>query len=129
MIVIDTHVWLWMDDDPGRLSTRAVGAIAHAESLLVSPISVWELAMLVEKQRLDLGGPVLEWVRSALAVERTVYAPLPPEVATLAAELGTRGFHGDPADRLITATALHFGAPLVTKDHVIREWGGVPTVW
>lgn len=129
MIVADTHVWLWMNDDPARLSETARAALAHADGVLVSPISAWELATLVSKRRLDLGRPVIEWVRTAMAVDRMVLAPMPAELAVAAGELGDAGFHGDPADRLIVATALHFRVPLVTKDGIIREWGGVPTIW
>lgn len=85
--------------------------------------------MLVAKGKLALGRPVIEWVRVALAVEGLNLAPLPVEVAVRAGELGRDGFHGDPADRLIVAAALHFQVPLVTKDGPIREWGGVPTIW
>lgn len=129
MIVADTHVWLWMNDDPGRLSEKARMALAYTDGVLICPISAWELATLVAKGRLDLGRPVIEWVRAALAVERMVLAPLPAEVAVAAGELGSEGFHGDPADRLIVATARHFQVPLVTKDGLIREWGRVPIIW
>lgn len=129
MIVADTHVWLWMNDDPDRLSEKARVALAHTDGVIVSPISAWELSTLVAKGRLDLGRPVIEWVRTALAVDRMVLAPMPAEVAVTAGELGKQGFHGDPADRLIVATALHFQVPLVTKDGLIRDWSGVPTIW
>lgn len=129
MIVADTHVWLWMNDDPDRLSEKARVALAHTDGVIVSPISAWELSTIVAKGRLDLGRPVIEWVRTALAVDRMVLAPLPAEVAVAAGELGKQGFHGDPADRLIVATALHFQVPLVTKDGLIRDWSGVPTIW
>lgn len=129
MILADTHVWLWMNDDPSRLSDKALAALSYADGVLVAPISAWEISMLVSKGKLDLGRPVLEWVTAALSVKRMTLAPLPVEVAIRAGELGSEGFHGDPADRLIVATALHFRVPLVTKDGPIREWSKVPTIW
>lgn len=129
MIVADTHVWIWMNDEPSRLSDKALAALSYADGVLVAPISAWEVAMLVAKGRLTLGRPVMEWVNTALAVKGVSLAPLPVEIAVRAGGLTVEGFHGDPADRLIVATALHFQVPLVTKDGAIREWGGVPTIW
>ncbi len=66
MIVLDTHVWVWMHTSPEQLSDRALRVIAHSEVHLVSPISVWEVSTLVSRGRLRLDLPVGDWVDAAL---------------------------------------------------------------
>ena len=128
MIVLDTHAWIWSVSDPGLLSARAREAMASAKRLAVPAISCWELAMLVAKGRLGLDRAPHAWIRQALAGDRLVLVELSPEIATVAASLGD-GFPGDPADRLIVASALDLKAPLVTKDKRLRGWRGVRTLW
>lgn len=126
MIVLDTHVWFWLVTAPERLTRAAVDAIDNADQLGVSAISCLEIAMLVEKGRIQLDRAPLDWLRAALSKPDAALLPIEPEVATLAATLA---MHGDPADRLIVATAMVRGAPLVTKDEAIRGLGFVQTVW
>ena len=128
MIVLDTHAWVWWTARPGGLSEAARGAIEQAAAVGVSPISCWEVAMLVAKRRLELDRDVLLWVRRALARDRTHLLPVSPAVAVGAAKL-PRAFHGDPADRLIVATALDAKAPLVTRDRRIHEAHVLDTIW
>lgn len=127
MIVLDTHVWVWWTSSPEKLSRRARSAIDEGGELLVSPISCWEVAMLVTKKRLDLDRDVLVWIRQALAQPRVDLAPLSPDIAVRAASL--HGLHGDPADRLIVATALHHRAVVLSKDERIRSSELVDVVW
>jgi PIN domain nuclease of toxin-antitoxin system len=84
--------------------------------------------MLVEKSRLELDREVGLWMRQALAAPRIRLAPLSVEIAVRSTALGG-GFHGDPADRLIVATALESGSALVTKDEKLRSYEKVVTVW
>jgi PIN domain nuclease of toxin-antitoxin system len=129
VIVLDTHAWVWWAAEaPRRLSARARRAIADAPSVGVSAISAWEVAMLVAKGRLDLDRDVLVWIRQALALPRVTLLPLTPEVAVRSTRLGDR-FPGDPADRILVATARELGAALVTKDAALRGVEGVRTVW
>ena len=127
MIVLDTHAWIWWTADPDRLSTRARHAIEQATDVGVAAISCWEVAMLVEKARLELDRDVLLWIRQALAQPRCTLLPLTAEIAVAAARLGDGG--GDPADRLIAATALGRRAPLVTKDQRLRRSKSLHTIW
>ena len=83
--------------------------------------------MLVQHGRLDFDRPVLTWVRQALALPRVTMLELTVERAVTAATLDT--LHGDPADRMIVATAMSLRAPIVTKDRAIRRCDGVRTVW
>ncbi|MBK9260850.1 MAG: type II toxin-antitoxin system VapC family toxin [Polyangiaceae bacterium] len=126
MIVLDTHVWFWLVASPDRLSDASVTAIDSADELFLSPISCWEIAMLVHKGRLEINQPTEQWLESAMQSTGMALLPIGPTIAALAARLP---LHGDPADRLIVATAITFGAQLVTKDHSIRSSGLVTTVW
>ncbi len=114
--------------DPGKLSKRARTAIEVEDVLLVSAISCWEVAMLVAKGRLQLDRDVLVWISQALAHECTDLAPITPEIAVRAARLDG-SFPGDPADRLIVATALVNGASLATKDGDLRKLAMIDVVW
>jgi PIN domain nuclease of toxin-antitoxin system len=107
---------------------RARRAIDEAKDLAVSAISLWEVAMLVAKSRLELDRDVGLWMRQALAAPRIRLAPLSVEIAVRSTALG-RDFQGDPADRLIAATALELDAALVTKDDRMRSWKRIVTVW
>jgi PIN domain nuclease of toxin-antitoxin system len=128
MIVLDTHAWIFMVDDPKRLGRAARRVIAKADRIGVPAVSMWELALLVEKGRLSLDRDLLEWMRDALGQERVELLPLTPAVVATAHQL--RGaLDGDPGDRLIVATALVEGVKLVTKDGRITDSGIVPIVW
>lgn len=128
MIVLDTHAWIWWAASPGRLSSRARAAIDSSGAIGVAAISVWELAMLVAKKRLELDRDVLAWARQALALPRVALLPLTPEIAVASCAL-PEGFAGDPADRIIVSTAREIGAAVVSKDARLRGLGSVKTVW
>ncbi len=129
MIVLDTHAWIWWVSEPQRLSSAARSALDYAKAAGVCPISAWEISTKVAQGRLTLDRDVALWVRQALARPPLELLELTAEIAVAAGQLGKAGFHGDPADRLIVATAIHLGAQLVTKDDRIRDFGGVKTVW
>lgn len=128
MIVLDTHTWVWWVAESKALSTRARRAIEAADEITISVISCWELAMLVEKERLGLSEPVERWIERAIEFPRFRVLPLTPTGAVKAARLAD-SFHGDPADRMIAATCLEVGAALVTKDRALRAWRGLQTIW
>ncbi|MBK8101412.1 MAG: type II toxin-antitoxin system VapC family toxin [Planctomycetes bacterium] len=117
MILLDTHAWLWWNASPERLSSRAKKAIEAAPAVAVAAISMWEVAMLSSRGRVVLDRPAREWLQVALAQDRVTLLPLTPEIACLATELA---IHGDPADRIILATARIHRARLVTKDEALR---------
>ena len=128
MVVLDTHVWLWWVDAPERLSPPARRAIDEAESVGIAAISCWELAMLVVKRRIELAHDVRVWIRRALSRPGVVALELGPAIAVDAALLAGE-LHGDPADRLLYATARSRSAPLVTRDRRLREFDPRGTVW
>jgi PIN domain nuclease of toxin-antitoxin system len=128
VIVLDTHAWIWWATDDRRLSAAARRRIEASSRVGVSSISAWELAMLVERGRLKLDRDVLTWVLAALDLPKAELLELTPAIAVRSALPGD-GFHGDPADRIIVATALEHRAPLVTRDERIRRHGAVEAVW
>lgn len=125
MIVLDTHAWRVVAE-PSRLGAGATAAIDAADAIGVCTISCWEIAMLAAKARIRLDRPIATWLDDALARPRFTLLPITPAIAAGAAQ---SGMHGDPADRLIVATAVVHGASLVTKDEAIRAAGVVQTVW
>jgi PIN domain nuclease of toxin-antitoxin system len=127
LIVLDTHVWVWWNSDPAKLSATARAVIEDAEELGVSAISCWEVSMLVAKGRLGLDRDLMTWVREALPEEFIRLLPISASIGVTAGAL--EDFHGDPADRLIVATSLELGATLVTKDTDIRAYDRVKSIW
>jgi len=128
VIVLDTATWIWRASDPKRLTTSARRAIDEAERALVAAISVWEVAMLVAKRRIQLDRPVEQWVDIALALPGIQLAQLDPAIAVRSTKLPGE-FHPDPADRIIVATALENAVPIVTPDERIRSYPHVQSTW
>ena len=128
-VVLDTHAWLWLSSDPDRLSGPATSAIEAAETIGVPSICCWEVAMLVQKGRIALDRPVAAWVRAALAREAVLAMAITPEIAASAGLIDAEQFPGDPADRMIYATARGAGAPLITRDARLRDFDPRGTLW
>jgi PIN domain nuclease of toxin-antitoxin system len=129
VIVLDTHAWLWWLAQPAKLSRAARRAIDEAETIAISAISAWEVAMLVRRGRISLDRDVATWVRQALAPARVTSSGVTAEIAVSAGLLDGAGFPGDPADRIIYATARASRAPLVTRDEALRRFDAHGTVW
>ena len=129
MIFLDTHVLIWMASDPERLSRKARQAIREAREktgVAIAAMTLWELAWLAENGRIQVTGSVESFVRETAS--RVVVEPITPEIAAFAVQLPS-SFPKDPADRLIAATAMVEGAPLVTADERIRQSKAVKTIW
>lgn len=129
MIVLDTHAWVWWVHGDEKLTPSQTAAIEDAESdvIAVSAISCWEVAKLVELERLELRRPVEEWLDLALGYPGVRLLELIPEIAVASTRLPGE-FHRDPADQIIVATALVNGCPLVTSDQKIVSYEPVETV-
>jgi PIN domain nuclease of toxin-antitoxin system len=129
VILLDTHALLWMVSDAKRMSRRAREAIRKERQetgIAVATITLWEIAWLAHHHRIVVLGSVESFVRETVA--RVILRPVTPEIAALAVRLPD-AFPKDPADRLIAATAMVEGMPLVTADMRIRRSKVVETVW
>ena len=131
MIVLDTGAWIWWVADPARLSSSARGLIEAEESrqgLVVSSISVWEVAVKVALGKLTIDRDVRSWVTLASGYPGVTLHPLDPRDAVESTLLPGR-FHRDPADRILIALARRLDVPLVTSDRAIRRYRHVRAVW
>jgi len=117
-VVLDTHVLHWWSAEPGRLSPVAAETIRGADELAVAAISWFELAWLADRERIIVNIPIRSWLDRLSEEVRTI--PLSAAVGATAVALPS-SFPGDPADRLIYATAMEYGCPLITKDRRLRE--------
>ena len=117
-LLIDTHVVQWWSAEPDRLSSPAVAALEASDHLAVAAITWYELAWQAGRGRIAVSQPIPTWLDALARTVRTV--ALTPAIAATAAAL-PRSFPGDPADRLIYATALESGWQLVTKDGRMRK--------
>ena len=126
MIVLDTHAWIWWASQPKALSKAARTRIEQARTIGVPAISLWEVAMLVARHRIELKHDLQDWLEAAIALPGIELLPLTPAIAARSNEIQ---MHGDPSDRLIVATAIVHAAPLVTKDANIRKLERVDSVW
>ncbi|MQA73888.1 MAG: PIN domain-containing protein [Solirubrobacterales bacterium] len=129
VIVLDTHAWLWWVVAPSRMSDSAQDAIDRAESVGIPAICALEVATLHSRKRIELLRPLAEWVRLALAHPRIIELPITAEIAVAAGTLDRDRFPGDPADRLIYATACATAARLVSADRSIGEFDPARVVW
>lgn len=129
MILLDTHIWVWYVTDSPRLTAHQWQTLEarKTEGLGVSVISCWEVAKLVERDRLDLDRPVQEWIAQALALPEILLVDLTPQIAVASTQLpGT--FHRDPADQILVATARMYDVDLLTADRRIAEYEHVRVV-
>jgi PIN domain nuclease of toxin-antitoxin system len=115
------------------VSSTATAAIDGADRILISPISWWEVGLLVRDGRIKLDRPLGHWIAQVLGDGRSTNAPLTPEAAAWAGQLDRAAFVGDPADRLLYATARELRVPMVTKDARLHEQarrtGEIDVVW
>lgn len=128
MIVVDTHAWLWWVNGEAALSEPARRAIERGGTVGVASISAMEVAALVQRRRITLDSPVRSWIAQALALDGVSELPLTADIALEAGSFDS-DFVGDPADRIIYATAVATGSKLVTRDRFLRSHDPARTVW
>ncbi len=125
MIVLDTHVLIWFVQGNERLgleARRMVQQTASQGEAMVSTITLWEIAMLARRRRLPLRQPVQDWLDDLCARSRLVIVEVSKDIA-IAAGMLADDIHGDPADRIIMATARQQDCPLLTADRAILAYG------
>jgi PIN domain nuclease of toxin-antitoxin system len=132
MILLDTHVLVWWaNDEKQELSRKARQTLeqhGRRNELLVSSISFFEIATLERRGRLRFKIPAAEWFANVRRLPEYRLEPLTDDIAERAGQFGD-ALSGDPADRLIAATALLRAVPLVTSDEKLRELEFLPTIW
>jgi PIN domain nuclease of toxin-antitoxin system len=129
VIVLDTHILVWLAVVSERLGADVREVLAEGAELAISTVTVQEIAYLVMRGRIELDRPVRTWVADVLAAHEV--RPIPPSVAVAlrAGSLDFANFPGDPADRLIYATAVEHGARLATADERLRAVDPARVVW
>jgi PIN domain nuclease of toxin-antitoxin system len=123
MIVLDTHIWVWWVHGDAQLPTDYSTYLQDRENegLGVSVISVWEIAKLVEYNRLQLPVSIEDWINQALSYPGIELLELTPRIAVGSTQL-PQPFHRDPADQIIVATARVLGCSIMTIDRKIRDY-------
>jgi PIN domain nuclease of toxin-antitoxin system len=127
VIVLDTHIWIWWIDENPKLSPQNLEIIQEhqASGLGISIISCWEIAKLVEKTRLSFNCSLEEWLEIALNYPGIQLLDLSIPIILQSTRLA--GFHADPADQIIVATAKIYDALLLTQDRKILNYSDVKT--
>ena len=123
-VVLDTHSMVWLlqgSTQLGQGARRRIQRAADTSCLKIPAIALWEFAMLVSRGRLVIDRDPAQWLAAALALPGIEVAPLTPEVAVQSTRL-PQAFHGDPADRMIVATARVLDAVLITADKAILAY-------
>ena len=131
MIVLDTHVLIWDALNPDKIHPQVYRSIEAADDrneLLIPDISLWEIAMLIDKRRLEIDSDTNSFISALLMLRNYSIVAIDSEIASKAVELG-QVIMTDPADSLIAATAFVRNATLVTADQRIIDSGTVKTVW
>lgn len=131
MILLDTHTFVWFFSNDSRLSSKAKRHIEKAKSegsISVSAISIWEIFMLVKKEKLTLKFDVHKWLEIANKASYLRFVPVDNDIAGQSVILP--GFtNPDPADRIIVATAQILHVPIVTKDQKMHAYKGITCIW
>jgi len=131
MIVVDTHIIIWNALKPEMLSGKAEKAISSAnnsDGIIFCEISLWEIAMLMHKERLSIDIEYTEFIQLILESNKYVFRGITPEIAWLSTGLFSDN-NKDPADRIIAATSIIENANLVTADNELRQSKKVATIW
>lgn len=129
--LLDTHTWIWWNMHPEKLSKKVIALFLESEKyeeLLLSAISVWEFSKLLEKKRIGISCNPEEWIDKALETPKLRLIPLTPSIAYRSTSL-PQPFNGDPADRIIVATAREENATILTKDRSIQKYKHVRSFW
>ena len=123
-LLLDTHVWIWCMVGASMLKKTfhiTFEKALKSQGILISPMTIWEVGMLVEKKRIQIEMDVLDWIEQALDTPGINLTPITPRIAIYSTRL-VGEIHGDPVDRLLVATAFEKNAVLVTCDHNILQY-------
>ncbi len=124
-LLLDTHIWLWaMTGHSSLIKTfsHIFEEALRTQGIWISPMSIWEIGMLVDKKRIELDRDISDWVQAALDIPGIQLCPLTPRLVIQSTRLPGL-IHGDPVDRLLIASAHEENAVLVTCDNKILKYG------
>lgn len=130
MILLDTNALIWWSTAPEKLSKKArksVDDTIKKEGILVSSISVWEVYLLMKKNRVGFSIDVDSWLQKLENLEFVKFVPVDNKIASQSVKLDFG--NSDPADRIIIATALQHGAAIITSDKKILKYPHVQSIW
>jgi PIN domain nuclease of toxin-antitoxin system len=129
MILLDTCVLIWDAIEPNKLTSKAKKAIECSENeLIICDISIWEISMLIKKNRLTVDDSPSGFINLLLQSRNFQIQPITPEIAELSVNFGTE-INNDPADRLIAATSILKNIPIITADQNLRDATILETIW
>jgi len=129
-VLLDTHIWIWLNSSPEKLSQQANKAIKKSKNngLYLSIISCLEVSKLHEKGRIHLSTTLSEWINQAIEYPELSIIDINPKTCTKPAELNIAQIK-DPIDQIIIATAMDNKLPLITADENIRKFAKIKTIW
>lgn len=130
MILLDTNVLIWWSTTPEKLSKKACKIIDETikkEEILVSSISIWEVFLLIKKNRMGFSIDIDSWLEKLESLPFIKFIPVDNKIASQSVKLDFD--NSDPADRIIIATALNMGAKLITSDKKILNYSKIQTIW
>ena len=131
MILMDTCAIIWDALEPAALSSNAIAAIDKADkhnALIISDISIWEISMLIKKQRIEVNTTAANFLNLFLQTRNISVQSISPEIAELSVNLSSE-INNDPADRIISATSIIHNAQLITADQNLRDSEMLDTIW
>ncbi len=131
MITIDTHIIIWDALKPELLTKKvkkAINTANHSDGIIFCEISLWEIAMLIKKDRIKIQTSYLEFIKIIKNSNHYVFQRITPEITELSTTLPNE-INQDPADRIISATSLITKTPLITADNNLRNSKILNTIW
>lgn len=129
--MLDICAIVWDVLEPKKLSEIAKSAITKADEcneLMISDISIWEIAMLIQRNRIEVSSTAADFINLFLQSRNVSVIPISPEIAALSTGFGAE-INNDPADRIIATTSIIHNAQLITADSNLRQAAVVDTVW
>ena len=131
VILLDTCAIIWDALEPAKLTDSAKDAIEKADehhALIISDISIWEIAMLIKRSRIEVATTSANFVNLFLESRNISVVSISPEIAELSTNFSPE-INNDPADRIIVATSIIYNAQLVTADSNLRQSSLIDTIW
>jgi len=126
MILLDTHVYLWLANGDSKLNQSSLRVLENDQNKFISIISLWEISLLLEKGRIKLNQTFEEWIRNSSIAFNIEIINLDSEIIYIYHKLND--FHSDPADKFIAATSIYKNIPLIKFDRKLIEYNGVETL-